>query len=140
MTRYLLDTHIFIWNIYNRDLLSRQLRDELDDYNNKLYLSRMSLVEIAIKNRIGKLDLGEDIKKFVSSIERFGITILEIDNQHIVTLNQLRCLKNHNDPFDHIIISQAITDRLCLISADGKMPYYEKQGLDLLQAIKNKTR
>jgi PIN domain nuclease of toxin-antitoxin system len=134
MTPYLLDTHIFIWNAIDKKKLSRQIRDELDDLNNLCYLSRISLMEIAIKNRDGDLSLGEDYKEFVKNIDRFGIKILEIDNRHLFTLNQLTYLQNHKDPFDHLIISQAISSRYCLISADSKMPFYKKQGLDLFEA------
>ena len=134
MRRYLLDTHIFIWNIIDKKMLSRQLLDELDDFNNEFYISRFSLIEIAIKNRDGNLLLGEDYATFVSDIfARFGVKTLDIDNRHLVTLNKLIYPETHKDPFDHLIISQAITDRLCLISADSKMKYYTGQGLELLE-------
>lgn len=134
MIRYLLDTHIFIWNIIDKKMLSRQLIDELDDYNNVLYISRLSLLEIAIKNREGTLPLGEDYSVFIKNIDkRMGIRILDVENSHLVTLNRLDYPKNHRDPFDHLIISQAIAEKMCLISADSKMKYYKKQGLDLLE-------
>ena len=134
MTRYLLDTHIFIWTIVKPQMLSLQLRGELEDYNNMFYISRFSLIEIAIKNRDGNLPLGEDYATFVNNIfDRFGIILLDVDNRHLVTLNQLTYPESHKDPFDHLIISQAITDKLCLISADSKMKYYTNQGLDLLE-------
>jgi PIN domain nuclease of toxin-antitoxin system len=114
-------------------MLTRRLCDEFDDLNNLLYISKVSLMEIAIKNRDGKLPLGEDYVKFVKNIGRFGIKVLEIDNRHLFTLNRLTYPQTHKDPFDHLIVSQAITERLCLISADGKMKYYTGQGLELLE-------
>jgi len=133
MSRYLLDTHIFIWLFYKQKMLSRQIIEELEDYNNTLYISRISLMEIAIKNRNGNLILKDDYAFVIQDIyKRLGIRVLEIDNRHLITLNQLTVPKEHRDPFDHLIISQAITDRMCLISADTKMKYYTKQGLNLL--------
>ncbi|MDR0814565.1 MAG: type II toxin-antitoxin system VapC family toxin [Bacteroidales bacterium] len=134
MSRYLLDTHIFIWNIVDKKQLPRPLLDELDDYNNVLYVSRASLIEIAIKNRDGKLELGEKYSIFIRSLEsRMGVKILEFDNRHLITLNNLTYPKSHKDPFDHLIISQAITDKLQLISVDKNMPFYCSQGLNLFQ-------
>jgi len=134
MRRYLIDTHIFIWNIFNRHKLSKQLCDEFDDYSNIFYLSRLSLWEIAIKNRNGNLPLGEDYAKFISNIsKKFGVTILEMNDRHLITLNNLNYPEFHKDPFDHIIVSQAITDKLCLVSADNKMKFYINQGLELLE-------
>ncbi len=134
MRRYILDTHIFIWHIYNRKMLCRQLLDELDDYNNLLYISRISLMEIALKNRDGNLDLGENYASFIRDIDkRMGIKILDVDNRHLTTLNTLTYPNTHKDPFDHLIVSQAITEKLCLISADTKMKYYTRQGLELLE-------
>ena len=90
-------------------------------------------MEIAIKNRNGNLILKDDYAFVIQDIyKRLGIRVLEIDNRHLITLNQLTVPKEHRDPFDHLIISQAITDRMCLISADTKMKYYTKQGLNLL--------
>ena len=134
MNRYLIDTHILIWHIYKREMLSTQLIDELDDYNNLIFISRVSLMEIAIKNRDGNFRLTDDYASFIRNIDkRLGVKILDIDNRHLITLNQLVYPKNHKDPFDHLIVSQAITDRLCLISADSKMKYYKEQGLELFE-------
>jgi len=132
MNRYLLDTHIFIWSIDDPNRLSANIRNGLADNNNVLYISSISLMEIAIKNRDGKLLLGEDYATFVNNIYRFGIILLDIGLRHLEVLNQLSYPKEHKDPFDHLIISQAIADKLCLISADDKMQYYTKHGLELL--------
>ena len=134
MARYLIDTNIFIWNIYDRKQISDHLIDILDDYNNTLYISRVSLIEIAIKNRSGKLDLGEDYKTFVRGFEnKFGVKILEIDNRHLITLNNLNCPDSHKDPFDHTIISQSLTEKIELLSSDGKFLHYKNQGLQLIE-------
>jgi len=115
-------------------MLCRQVIDELEDYNNKIFISRASLLEIAMKSREGNLQFKDDFVTIIQIIEKhLGIKILEINNRHLITFSQLTYPKTHKDPFDHVIISQAITDKLCLISADSKMRYYKKQGLELLE-------
>ena len=134
MRRYLLDTHILIWHVYNQKKLSRQIVDEFEDYNNRLFLSRVSLMEIAIKNRDGKLQLEDDFETILQMIDKhWGIEILNIENRHLITLSKLDYPEAHKDPFDHLLISQAITDKICLISADKKMKYYTTQGLELFE-------
>jgi PIN domain nuclease of toxin-antitoxin system len=134
MTRYLLDTHVFVWSIIKPEKLTRPLHDELKDYNNRLYLSPISLMEIALKNRDGNLPLGEDFRTFADNLSnRLGIEILDIKHRHLITLNRLSYPNNHKDPFDHLIISQAIAEQMCLISADSRMKYYTGQGLTLLE-------
>ena len=142
MTHYLIDTQIFLWN--TTDKVGRSLLDLFNDHTNKLYLSRISLMEIAIKNRDGKLTLLKDFGALFGSLGNMGVKILDIDDRHLVTLNQLiypqkrnKDPYDHKDPFDHLIISQAITDGLCLISSDEKFEYYTKQGLELLKVYMN---
>ena len=131
MKHYLIDTHIFIWSIDDPNKISDRIRRELADNKNLLYISSISLMEIAIKNRDGKLMLGEDYATFANNIYRFGIVLLNIELRHLEVMNRLSYPQTHKDPFDHLIISQAISDRLCLISADEKMQYYTNQGLEL---------
>ncbi len=134
MTRYLLDTQIFIWLISNSQKLNSNIKDELEDYNNLLFLSPISLMEIAIKNRDRDLDfIGFDFNYLVKNIEKeFGLKILEIRPMQLDVLNKLIYPTSHKDPFDHTIISQAIAEKICLISADRKFPFYIQQGLELL--------
>ena len=77
MIRYLLDTHILIWAINDRAALGEKLLKELEKPDNILYLSRISLMEIAIKNRDGNLPLGEGYEKFIHNVGRMGVIILE---------------------------------------------------------------
>ena len=142
MTHYLLDTQIFLWNITGK--LGISLRNMLKDGTNRLYISRISLMEIAIKSRDGKLRLLKDYETLFGSLGNMGVKILDIDDQHLVMLNRLKYPKrdtngfDHKDPFDHLIISQAITDGLCLISSDDNMIHYKEQGLILLKvSVKN---
>jgi PIN domain nuclease of toxin-antitoxin system len=142
MTHYLLDTQIFLWNISGK--LGHNVLDVLNDCANRLYLSRISLMEIAIKSRDGKLKLLKEYETLFGSISNMGVKLLDIDDQHLITLSQLKYPKrdtdgfDHKDPFDHLIISQAIADGLCLISSDENMVHYLMQGLNLLKVSEKK--
>ena len=138
----MLDTQIFLWNII--DKLGFKLTNLLDNGTNRLYISRISLIEIAIKSRDGKLKLLRDYETLFGSLGNMGVKILDLDDQHLVMLNRLKYPKketdgfDHKDPFDHLIISQAITDGLCLVSSDDNMIHYKEQGLILLKvSVKN---
>ena len=142
MTHYLLDTQIFLWNITGK--VGPKLLNILQDCTNRLYLSRISLMEIAIKSRDGKLTLLKDYETLFGSLGNMGVKILDIDDQHLIMLSQLEYPKretfgfDHKDPFDHLIISQAITDGLCLISSDENMKHYTGQGLNLVKVSEKK--
>jgi PIN domain nuclease of toxin-antitoxin system len=132
--KYLLDTHIYLWYVEQNSELNCNIKDELDSYSNKIYLSIESLREIAIKAREGKIKLKIPFEKIVYDIETIGyINLMDIKSVHLLTLYNLTISEDHRDPFDHIIISQAISERLVLISADGKFPFYRAQGLTLLE-------
>jgi PIN domain nuclease of toxin-antitoxin system len=132
--RYLLDTHIFLWYVEQNSELNSNVKDELDNYSNQIYLSIESLREIAIKACEGKIKLRIPFEKIIDDIKAYEyLKLLDIKPEHILTLYNLTVSENYRDPFDHIIISQAISERLVLISADGKFPFYRKQGLILLE-------
>jgi len=142
MEHYLLDTQIFLWHILGK--FGSKLHNLLTDSNNKLYISRISLMEIAIKSRDGKLQLLKDYETLFGSLGNMGVKILDIDDQHLIMLSHLNYPKretvgfDHKDPFDHLIISQAITDGLCLISSDENMKHYIEQGLELIKVTEKK--
>ena len=86
------------------------------DARNNLCFSIISLWEVSIKVNIGKLDLKDDIIEFFAFVERNGFTILPISFQNLIVLGSLPF--HHKDPFDRIIITQAITENLMIGSDD----------------------
>jgi PIN domain nuclease of toxin-antitoxin system len=132
--RYLLDTHIFLWQIENKQELSNYISEEFENYSNQFYLSYLSLCEISLKDKEGKLKLSIPFEELVANITKvYGVKMLPFTLQHAIEHRRLIPHNDHRDPFDHIIISQAISDKLTLISADRKFPYYCSQGLNLLE-------
>ena len=136
--RYLLDTCIFIHFATDKDLLSRDVYALLKDYDNTLYVSAETVRELVIQFNKGKLvsKFWKSADSMIASIkEDYFIDILPLKEEHMRTYANLRIntAQDHNDPSDHIIIAHAITNRIPLISDDGKFGFYRNQGLELIE-------
>lgn len=120
--KYLIDTHIFIWFIQNSPKLNSQTRRLIETTNNQILISIASLWEISIKNSIGKLNLTKGFEAMTDYLKDNSIEILPIDFAHTVENNRLPF--HHRDPFDRIIVAQAIVENLDFISADAVFDDY----------------
>ena len=119
---YLIDTHIFYWFI-NADLkLPDHIRDIILKEDN-VYISICSFWEMTVKASIGKLELKNDIVDLINDCEQIGINVLPIKAEHLSALSVLPFV--HRDPFDRMIISQAMAEDLTLITADEKILMYD---------------
>ena len=122
---YLADTQIAIWFLLEDSKLSPVIYAELTDSKNTIFVSQVSLFEIAIKQKIGKLpELDKPINKLIELIEKADFEILPIRNKHIVAYNSIQLFDNHKDPFDRLIIATALSENLTIISADEKFKFY----------------
>ena len=120
---YLIDTHILIWYALNDSQLSPKITAEIKDLNNQILISKASLWEMAIKINIGKLNLqGLPFADLENLLLANNIAVLDIQFEHFNTLLTLPLL--HSDPFDRLIISQAIVHDFTIISDDGKFQLY----------------
>lgn len=134
--RYMLDTNIFLFMMNDRERLSKRVDNLISDWSNTLCISIESIREIITKQRDKDFNgmRWNSCDRLIADIEeRFQIDILPIDLNVMRTLFDLKPGPVHHDPFDHIIIAQAITCRMPLISADEKFPYYCQQGLRLVE-------
>jgi PIN domain nuclease of toxin-antitoxin system len=123
--KFLLDTHTFIWWDSDPQKLSEQVLNLLTDRNHQFMLSLVSLWEIQIKNQLGKLPLRmslEDIVKQQQKVNRFEL--LPITFSHILLLEKIPIQPSHPDPFDRLLIAQAIGDKLPIITKDAKFAQY----------------
>ncbi|WP_172914055.1 type II toxin-antitoxin system VapC family toxin [Capnocytophaga canis] len=131
--RYLLDTNILIFILLGKqkDELSSEIRNIIDDYSNIICTSSICVTELVQLYRIGKIKPKyKTAEAMVRAIENeFYIEVLPFDKNHTKTLSKLQIIDGHNDPFDHSIISHAITDKLFLVSSDGKFDSYTPQKL-----------
>jgi PIN domain nuclease of toxin-antitoxin system len=133
MSRYLLDTNILIFIILgNYEEISKDIRPILKDFSNQLYTSSIAVTELIHLQKMNKIQ-SKDYKSAIEiqeAIEKvFFIEILPFTKHHTKTLAQLSIANGHNDPFDHAIISQAITDKITLISSDRQFENYTTQKL-----------
>ncbi len=122
--QYLCDTHVFLWFVSNAKELSQTAKNLIEDGNNEIFLSIASLWEISIKNSLGKLTINGKYESVIDDVNDNSIQILPINFAHTVEQNRLPF--HHRDPFDRIIISQAIAENINLISADAAFDDYLK--------------
>ncbi|MDJ0799050.1 MAG: type II toxin-antitoxin system VapC family toxin [Calothrix sp. MO_167.B12] len=124
----LLDTHAFLWYLLGDANLGIKAKDIIDTQEN-LYFSIVSLWEIAIKINIGKLQIYRPIEDLSKELQSINIQILPIINKDIELYSALTFPSNHRDPFDRMLIVQAINHSLILISRDVKFDAYPIQRL-----------
>jgi PIN domain nuclease of toxin-antitoxin system len=119
---YLVDTHVLLWYMEDNPALSRKAVKEIESLENSILLSKASLWEIAIKLSTGKLKLTMPLLELENYLERKSIIQLDFTFKDLDELTRLPFY--HNDPFDRLIISQAITRNLAVISDDKKFKLY----------------
>ena len=120
---FLLDTHAFLWFVCGDSQLPNSIRDKIKDMNEPCFLSAASLWEITIKNQIGKLTLNISLEELFEYTDRNQIEIVQITYDHLLTLSHLP--NHHGDPFDRLIISQAIAENFILITRDKGLKKYK---------------
>lgn len=126
--KILLDTQAFLWLIADSPSLSKKAKKFFLDQDNDLFLSLASIWEIAIKMSLGKLKLQQPIEKFIpTQLQENSIFQLEINFRHVVGVTKLPF--HHRDPFDRLIISQAIQENLPILSNDAAFDTYNIQRL-----------
>lgn len=132
--RYLLDSHVFLELAGPERRFSPAAQAALEDTDAQVHLSVVSVAEICIKSALGKLPLPAQIERdpaagFRAACEAAGFTLLPLSLGHAAALNALP--PHHRDPFDRLLIAQAMQERLVLISRDTAFAAYE--GLALLR-------
>lgn len=121
--RLLLDTHILLWWLTDDPKLGAAAREAIADPANDVAVSVASLWEIVVKARIGKIEA--DIETIEAAIDDQGFERLGVARAHLTTLAGLPT--HHRDPFDHLLIAQAIADDLLFVSDDRHVPLYPVQ-------------
>ncbi len=139
--RLLLDTNIYVFMVNERDSLSGDVREILEAPENLKYLSIVSLQEMITAFRTK--GLLSNIWKTEADMISFVLNdpSVEIDNIDVNVIRTLAALEvkeaqKHKDPFDHIIIAQAIAHKISLVSSDTKFPFYRRQGLRLVENVR----
>ena len=135
--RYLIDTNIFLYLSLDADSLNPDVAFILQEPENLIFISAESVREliIAYKKKGLGLKRWKSAEEMVNSIEdEFFIRILPLKKEDMLTYSRLEIneAQDHKDPSDHVIISQAMTQRMPLISSDRKFKFYTRQGLNLV--------
>lgn len=130
--KYLLDTHTFIWSIAQSTLIPEQVQRELRNPGNEVFVSAVNLWEISIKTRLKKLDLGGlNVGDLIGVAEETGFRLIGLSPEEAATYEALG-EDTHFDPFDRMLIWQAIHRNLTMVSRDAEFEKFVPHGLQLL--------
>ncbi|CAH0993956.1 hypothetical protein EMA8858_00061 [Emticicia aquatica] len=129
---FIIDTQILIWSVISPNKLSSKVREILE--NNNIGVSQISLYEIAIKQKIGKLsELDLSMSDLINLILKDGFEILSLKNAHIEAYERIQLVDTHRDPFDRLLLATSLSENIPIISADEKFKEYSSQ----VQLIEN---
>lgn len=117
--KILIDTHIFLWMLSCPEKINRKRRYELESPANEIILSAMSIAELMIKSSIGKINIEFDP---IEMAKKMQVEILDFSGTHAMALGKLPF--HHKDPFDRMILVQAIVNKIALMSDDSKFLKY----------------
>jgi|LakMenEpi03Aug12_release.lakeMendotaPanAssembly.Ray.scaffolds.fasta_scaffold526358_2 PIN domain nuclease of toxin-antitoxin system len=131
---YLIDTQILIWFQLNDGSMKPNILNILNNIENNIFVSDISLFEVSIKSKIGKLppNLGS-VDEIIQVCHLDGFKFLSISHKHIITYQSLPLFDSHRDPFDRLLTSTAISEGLTVISADEKFKLYNSE-IELIEA------
>lgn len=122
--RLLLDTDTLLWFYGGDDALPVDLKEAIRNPSNDCYFSIASLWEITIKVSLGKLEIGTPMTELFNFLERNQFWVIPIELNHLLQLQQLP--QHHRDPFDRLIIAQALAESLPVATKDA---FFSQHGL-----------
>jgi len=129
---YLLDTHTFIWAVLETGKLSKKAYGIITDTSNKICVSVVSFWEISLKTGIKKFSFENlDVKDFPVYARDMGFDIMDMRENEAMTFHELPQKTKHKDPFDRMLIWQAITKNMTMISRDELFDHYKNDGLNI---------
>ena len=137
--RLYLDTNILVFLLSDRASLDNDVLEALFDYSNTFHTSTVCVQELIHLSQIGKVSWKKhdgkpfDAEDVLSSLQEMSIDIKPISEKHLAQYAALPLIRDHRDPFDRLIIAQAVSDRATLVSSDLKFKWYEKYGLSFIQ-------
>jgi len=120
--KLLLDTHVLLWAAYAPERLSNKAQQLLSDPARNLYFSVASLWEVAIKSALGRADFQVDVAELRTGLVANGYNEVAIESGHVLRVPTLPPI--HADPFDRILVAQAMTEGFVLLSNDAKLKAY----------------
>jgi len=128
----LLDTHTLLWSIGKSDELSGKVVRDIENINNNIFVSAVSLWEIALKTSIGKLDISFPVADIPNYCNIMKFSLLPLDPLDALDSKDLPFKGDSKDPFDRLLIHQCIKHNYALVSRDRKIKAYKECGLVIL--------
>jgi len=133
----LIDTQILIWLGLLHPSLTKKTQELLTDTNNRVFVPELALLEISIKQKVGKLpQLTWDTNTIERQIIKDGFETMPVKILHISYYNSIPLFADHKDPFDRLLVATAISENMHFISSDPKFKQYQP----LLLLIENQVR
>lgn len=123
-SRLLLDTHALVWYADNAPQLPETTKAYLNDDRSELYISIVNFWELATLTNVGRIALEPDLGHWFARVRGGSFHLLEIKDTHLLTYAALPQVKDHRDPFDRLLLAQALSEDLTLVSRDGKFAEY----------------
>ena len=125
--KYILDTHTFIWFMEGDIQLSDTVSEIIEDSRCSKFISTASIWEIAIKLSVGKLGLRKSLNRILFDLSQSNINLLEVSLPHIIRVSTMELI--HRDPFDRMIIAQALEENAIIL---GKDPHFTTYNVKLV--------
>ena len=130
---FLLDTHTFIWATLEPNKLGKKGKEAITNRSNEIYVSSVTFWEISLKTSLKKFSFKNvKVRDFPKYAQEMGFSLMDMQENEAITFYELPRKENHSDPFDRMLIWQAITKNLTMISKDGLFEQYKEDGLKLL--------
>jgi PIN domain nuclease of toxin-antitoxin system len=120
----LVDTHAFLWFMAGDRRLRRSARHAIEESNGQWWLSAASVWELGIKSSLGRLTLPAPLDEYIAAKVQQGLRILSVDWTHAAAVERLAF--HHRDPFDRVIVVQAQSERIAVVTKD---PVFAKYGV-----------
>jgi PIN domain nuclease of toxin-antitoxin system len=120
--KFLFDTHVAIWTLFNDPRLSQAAREIVSNPGNEFVFSVCNIWEIAIKRGLNAPDFRHNPREIRQFLLRHGCEELPIHSRHVVEVDSLPLI--HKDPFDRLLIAQAVVEGITLLTADDKIAKY----------------
>jgi PIN domain nuclease of toxin-antitoxin system len=117
--RYLLDTHIFVWFVTEPEKLGQEMHDSLRDFGNEVYLSAATFWEIAMNRNRGRMNFPGDVAEEMLAANFVELPVTGAHYEAAVALPEI-----HKDPFDRLLVAQALTEGLVLVTRDKLLSAY----------------
>jgi PIN domain nuclease of toxin-antitoxin system len=124
--KVLLDTHVWLWMQAEPEKLGPLALELVEEGNNELLFSAASVWEIAIKVSAGKLNLPEPVSRYVPSrMQTSGVSALSVSHAHAAGVAELP--NHHRDPFDRLLVAQALAEGVPILSSDVQLDEYDSE-------------